>query len=729
MKQPKTIAQLQSEIISAENNVRQTGEQLVAAQRDAQRLAEQLAGAEQQIASLEAQNDALYNRLDSLYAQLDSLSDEEDEDGSRAAAIESEISSCQAEISSNQEEISDIKEEAAAMQQQLEALNQKLAGYAQILKGYRTSLQQTDQILVGHIEERSTVGVKLDRLSRMNYSASSAGQPAGRLEQEVPTCERERQRVAHLQDEITRYLKDGVKVPMPAAQKAAGSGGGSSGHGGAGRTPTGKGGQAPQTAPQTARTPAAGPSRIETARTTGASFAPPPVVSMKAPGGGATADVSDIQQLAQKNRGKWADEAGFLCNGAANAGKRTIRGAATLEGVHTIDDEATMEAYRDRQNEAGKKWFDSVKASGIGWRVHLRPSGTRYYMTSDSSSVQDPTRRASGNFLSREHPGNTARERVENLQLGTTNDGGRVEMVESTRATVVYESRVAPQKEWAEQCGYKARVGGKQTFTPTYDIKGALHAGLYRVVAPGEGAAVSNVRRAPVLGNAQRVALVMRRTDQKNRPQTTVEANGYTITTDEVTGTTVVRGELQNKKASRDGMPRNVGGSLKEAGDHRGHTVAARFNGPPIESNISSQHRDLNLGSYKRMENAEASLQKDGARIQTERIAYSSKKAADGSVRPEAYMVNDTITYKNGETRTVHLSFANLSNKEQDEMQRIVDEMYPPEWQHDELRGQLTQQEYNDLMREADEYVLDIKDEFTQSGILRPKAKRSKRSQ
>ena len=92
-------------------------------------------------------------------------------------------------------------------------------------------------------------------------------------------------------------------------------------------------------------------------------------------------------------------------------------------------------------------------------------------------------------------------------------------------------------------------------------------------------------------------------------------------------------------------------------------------------------------------------------------------------------MVNDTITYKNGETRTVHLSFANLSNKEQDEMQRIVDEMYPPEWQHDELRGQLTQQEYNDLMREADEYVLDIKDEFTQSGILRPKAKRSKRSQ
>ena len=249
------------------------------------------------------------------------------------------------------------------------------------------------------------------------------------------------------------------------------------------------------------------------------------------------------------------------------------------------------------------------------------------------------------------------------------------------------------------------------------------------MVAPGEAAAVSNVRRASVLGDTQRVALVMQRTDQKSRPQTTVEANGYTFTTDEVTGTTIVQGELQNKKASRDGMPRNVGGSLKEAGDHRGHTVAARFNGPTIEANISSQQGNLNLGSYKRMENAEASLQKDGARIQTERIAYSSRKAADGSVRPEAYMVNDTITYKNGETRTVNLSFANLSNKEQDEMQRIVDGMDLPGTQNDGLRGQLTQQEYNDLMRETEEYLPSIKEEFTQSGILRPKAKRSKRSQ
>lgn len=726
MSQPKTIQQLQGEVVSAEGNVRQTGENLVAAKRDAERLSQQAAATERQIASLEAQNDALYGQLDSLYSQLDSLDDEEDEDGSEAASIESEIASCQAEISANQAQIDSLEEESAALQKQMGKIAQKISQCTQILRGYRQSLQQTDQMFAGHIEERSKAQSGMEQISRLKYG-SSARQPAGQLAQDVQTCEQECQKIAQLQDEISRYLDDNVKIQGAAAQSGSISGGSGAGRGGTGRTTTGSG-QAPGMVPPPVGTPDVGPSSIETAKTTSADFTSPPVVSMAPPGGKSQADVSDIRQMAQENRGKWADEAGFLCNGAANAGKRTIRGAATLEGVHTIDDEATMEAYRAGQNEAGKKWFDSVKASGIGWRVHLRPSGTRYYMTSDSSSVQDPTKRASGNFLSKEQPGNTAQERVENLQLGTTNDGGRVETVESTRAKVVYESRVAPQKEWAEQCGYKARVGGKQTFTPTYDTKGALHAGIYRVVAPGEGAAASNVRRAPVLGNTQRVTLVMRRTDQKNRPQTTVEANGYTFTTDEVTGTTIVRGELQNKKASRDGMPKNVGGSLKEAGDHRGHTVAARFDGPTIKPNISSQHRDLNLGSYKRMENAEASLQKDGARLQTERIAYSSRKAADGSVRPEAYMVNDTITYKNGETRTVHLSFANLSNKEQDEMQRIVDEMYPPEWQHDELRGQLTQQEYNDLMREADEYVLDIKDEFTQSGILRPKAKRSKRS-
>ena len=140
--------------------------------------------------------------------------------------------------------------------------------------------------------------------------------------------------------------------------------------------------------------------------------------------------------------------------------------------------------------------------------------------------------------------------------------------------------------------------------------------------------------------------------------KTTVEANGYVFVTDEETGTVTTTGALQDKMASRKGMPKKAGGSLREAGDHNGHGVAARFNGPPIGANISAQNGKLNQGAFKRMENAEAAILKDGGKITTERIAYSSRKAADGSVRPDAYMVNDQVTYyKDGEVQNVHQSF------------------------------------------------------------------------
>ena len=100
--------------------------------------------------------------------------------------------------------------------------------------------------------------------------------------------------------------------------------------------------------------------------------------------------------------------------------------------------------------------------------------------------------------------------------------------------------------------------------------------------------------------------------------KTTVE-NGYVFVTDE-SGTVTTTGALQDKTASRKGMPKKAGGSLREAGDHNGHGVAARFNGPPISANISAQNGKLNQGEFKRMENAEAAVLKDGGKITTERI-------------------------------------------------------------------------------------------------------------
>ena len=166
--------------------------------------------------------------------------------------------------------------------------------------------------------------------------------------------------------------------------------------------------------------------------------------------------------------------------------KRKISTFSSETKDYTMNSHATIEGIRDRYDENGKKWFDSVLDSGVGgidgWKVRLKGAGERYFMTSDSSSEGNPEKKASGNFLAKEHPGETAKERTEKLQLPPENDGGNVTVVESTRAAVVMESKVAPQEEWAKQGGYKAKEGIKQTFTPTHDIKGAIHAGIYKEV-------------------------------------------------------------------------------------------------------------------------------------------------------------------------------------------------------------------------------------------------------
>lgn len=316
MSQAKTIQQLQGDVTTAEGKVQQVGASLQAEQKRAERLSSEIRSNEQRYEGLKDEIRSLSAELEGLYSQLNGLDNENDEDGSRAAAVESEIARCQSERSDCEEEIRDVKAELSQQKQERQAAQARIRQYAGLLRQHRQALQQVDQIFVGHIEERSMVRSGMEQISRMKYGAS-AGPRAGQLAQDIQTCEQERQKVASLQTEITRYLGDGVTVQAPAAQKGT-----MSGPGGAGRASASAAGtQAPGTAPQTGnKMPDAGPSRIETAQTTAADIAPPPVVSMAPPGGRQQTDVSDIRQMAQQNRGKWADAAGFMCAGAAAAG-------------------------------------------------------------------------------------------------------------------------------------------------------------------------------------------------------------------------------------------------------------------------------------------------------------------------------------------------------------------------------------------------------------------------
>lgn len=102
-----------------------------------------------------------------------------------------------------------------------------------------------------------------------------------------------------------------------------------------------------------------------------------------------------------------------------------------------------------------------------------------------------------------------------------------------------------------------------------------------------------------------------------------VKVNGYEFEVDERTGTMIASGALSvGKTAPRTHRAAKAGGSRHEESDHDGHGIAARFNGPTIEENLSAMNGKINQGSYKRMENAEVALLKTGASVQTERIAY-----------------------------------------------------------------------------------------------------------
>lgn len=205
-----------------------------------------------------------------------------------------------------------------------------------------------------------------------------------------------------------------------------------------------------------------------------------------------------------------------------------------------------------------------------------------------------------------------------------------------------------------------------------------------------------------------------------------VKVNGYEFEVDERTGTMIASGALSvGKTAPRTHRAAKAGGSRHEESDHDGHGIAARFNGPTIEENLSAMNGKINQGSYKRMENAEVALLKTGASVQTERIAYAySPKAEDGGVRPEAYLVNDTVTYNNREKQHIHLSFTNMEPKEQGKMNDVVSNMEMPEIlnQGDRLREQMTAVQYAELMESTDQYLPDVWGEFCQGNSQEPVA-------
>lgn len=196
--------------------------------------------------------------------------------------------------------------------------------------------------------------------------------------------------------------------------------------------------------------------------------------------------------------------------------------------------------------------------------------------------------------------------------------------------------------------------------------------------------------------------------DQMENQQTYTE-NGFTFVVGD-TGTATATGPVSENPASRSGMQSIRPDGYDSQLHDKGHLIAARQGGPATGCNVTAQDRTLNRGAYKTAENAEVRLANNGYAVETEKTAYVSN-AGD---KPDAYMINDTITTPEGETQHVHLSFQNASPEEQEEWNRIAD-MYSDYDEFDNpdaARESMSKEQYASLMEETDRALPSVRDEY-----------------
>ncbi len=193
-------------------------------------------------------------------------------------------------------------------------------------------------------------------------------------------------------------------------------------------------------------------------------------------------------------------------------------------------------------------------------------------------------------------------------------------------------------------------------------------------------------------------------------------ADKMTNRVDPVTGTIVYNGPSNIEKGSHSHMPPRTNTYLST--DERGHIQASCLGGTNKRDNIVPQSADLNHGGYYRMESGERTILGNGATIHSEKIAYAGNQPGK---RPDAFMVNDTVTYADGQTQNIHLSFANMTYADQDGLNRFLDEYSgTPDTPNpgDDLRASLSAPEYAELMAETDQALPDISQMFEEQTFV-----------
>ena len=159
------------------------------------------------------------------------------------------------------------------------------------------------------------------------------------------------------------------------------------------------------------------------------------------------------------------------------------------------------------------------------------------------------------------------------------------------------------------------------------------------------------------------------------------------------TGDVTYNGPLSLEKGDHSHMPSRTDAYLP--GDERGHVNASSLGGVNSKANVVAQHSDVNHGAYLSVEKGERTALQNGATIESEKTAVVNSQPGD---RPSSFTVNDSVTYPDGHTESIHHSFTNESYADQaawNDMSASLPGTFDGENPGDGLRGSMDTDSYS----------------------------------
>ena len=180
-------------------------------------------------------------------------------------------------------------------------------------------------------------------------------------------------------------------------------------------------------------------------------------------------------------------------------------------------------------------------------------------------------------------------------------------------------------------------------------------------------------------------------------------------TVDQHTGDVTYKGPLESMKGNHNNMPARTEAYLP--GDERGHVNASSLGGVNTKDNVVAQHHDVNHGGWLAIEKGERTALKD-ADIYSEKTAVVNSQPGD---RPTTFTVNDTVTYADGHTESIHHSFTNESyatQAEWNDMSAALPGTFDASNPGDGLRDSMDSEQYASLMEQTDAELPELDAEY-----------------